>query len=317
MRFTNHFLLAGLALVATTAPAPAQAQDPTTAIYHMYQAYLGRDPHPNEVGIWQDNLARRRMSLLDVHANILGSEDPFNRSNRNPHQFMNAVFAHINARYPSPQELNSWARAWERNRGDRVRWAKEVLRPTGGVGPQVVSLQQLNQPSLAQQPPYQPYPQQPDYSAQQPYQAQYPQQPPQNPYQPQQPWQHQNHQWRQPPEPFEALTVATSEMLQASRYEIPGPNGDHLRQAGNALLQTAQGLQQSARQGNRGQLQQLYQQARQLEQSSVHGIHISHTASPETRACYNRVVAALDTMAGHIQYGDQQQYNNGFGSIYR
>ncbi|OWK46392.1 DUF4214 domain-containing protein [Fimbriiglobus ruber] len=120
----------GLCLFLSIVPAASAQVDPAGLIYSLYRKYTGADPTPQQLQIWIREM-QKGVSAADVHANLIGSNEYFNRCQRNPVTFVNGVYAEVLSAAPDPKALEYWLDQLRRNRNDRVKWAKQFLKAAG------------------------------------------------------------------------------------------------------------------------------------------------------------------------------------------
>lgn len=114
--------------------ASGQTLDQQGFITNLYRGYFNRYPSPAELNEWMGWFARGA-TANDIHASFIGSEEYFNRHNRNPTSWINGVFATVTTRNPSPQEFSNWLQRYQILNQDRRRWGLDFLNTYGNRRP--------------------------------------------------------------------------------------------------------------------------------------------------------------------------------------
>lgn len=94
----------------------------------FYRQFLGRDPWPSEVAVWNLTPATaNRMSTLPIE--IMGSQEYFDRVGNNNESWFAQVFQNIVGKAPTTQELTLWMQRFRDLRYSRT----DLLRQLNGV----------------------------------------------------------------------------------------------------------------------------------------------------------------------------------------
>jgi len=132
---TRTKLIAALVLTLGSGLAvapPARADRAERQVVAWYQRYLDRYPDENGIRDWTEKLRRGR-DPLDVEAEILASDEYWERAGSNPAGWVDRLFRDTTGRPPSRQEFRFWA---DRVRlGDRKQIAVDYLRQLHGDRP--------------------------------------------------------------------------------------------------------------------------------------------------------------------------------------
>ncbi len=149
MKWQRSILILLMMLSPFVLPAISLGQtvDQRNFIISMYQEYFQRNPSEANIREWA-SWFNRGSSVSDLHASFIGSEEYFNKHNRNTTSWLNGMFATVTNRNPTPQELQYWTLRLSQLRFDRRALAKEFLRLHDGQRPPNGWLpQQPNPPS--------------------------------------------------------------------------------------------------------------------------------------------------------------------------
>lgn len=91
-----------------------------------YRDYLGRDPGQELPALVQ--LLRGGMSPLDLQATILGSEEFYWQTGRDPQTFVRETLQAVTWSDPTPAEVQRWTDRLQQLRGDRFTLVREMLQ---------------------------------------------------------------------------------------------------------------------------------------------------------------------------------------------
>jgi hypothetical protein len=116
----------GLLLFAFTPPLWAQP-DLEGTIYGFYQEYLRRSPAQSEVRAWAGQVQAGAMSLPDVQANILGSQEYFDLHRRDPRRFIGGLYLDVLRRRAAAGEVEAWLSNYNAANGDTAQVARQFL----------------------------------------------------------------------------------------------------------------------------------------------------------------------------------------------
>jgi hypothetical protein len=129
----RRHLLAASVLLLTVGWTPAQfrnfgdragLRDHIALLQLLYQQYLGRLPDPDGLRTFTEQL-RNGVPQLEVEAQLLASEEFYNRAGGSPVGFIRALYRVVLDRRPAPAEVRFWL---ERHVGrDRLTIAREFL----------------------------------------------------------------------------------------------------------------------------------------------------------------------------------------------
>ncbi len=126
-------LFAVSALLLISVPAysqrfyPEPRQDPAVAqVESWYQQYLHRSADLSGLQSWT-TLLRQGASPQEVQANILGSEEYYQKHNNDPAQFIVGLYNDVLGVSPSHTQVGVWLDRYDRDRGDRIRLARHFL----------------------------------------------------------------------------------------------------------------------------------------------------------------------------------------------
>jgi hypothetical protein len=110
----------------------ARADVDVDLVTDWFKTYLHRVPDESTLSAYVSEL-KRGVQPSTVKAQILGSEEYYERHRRNPDSFVTALFRDLRDRGPSPAELRSWMDELARLGGDRqelaLRFVRATLRP--------------------------------------------------------------------------------------------------------------------------------------------------------------------------------------------
>ena len=127
----------GLGLLPRT--ASAQVVQPGDAIAGWFQKYLGRQPSPQAVNFWTNQM-RMGMSPNRVRANILGSDDYFAANNRSDEGFMVGLFRDVAGRPTSISEVRHQITRLREMKGQPHRLRRGFPRPHPSAASSIRSL---------------------------------------------------------------------------------------------------------------------------------------------------------------------------------
>src|SRR5262249_13138055 len=135
MTLPRSMLLALLLALAPGGAPAARAQDPQADLVRSwYQHFLNREPDPQGFAIFLGRL-RRGDSPLDLQAEFLGSDEFFNNRGRDPAALVAGFHQTVLGTNPRPEDVATWVRRLDRERGNRVNLARAFLRATAGQAP--------------------------------------------------------------------------------------------------------------------------------------------------------------------------------------
>ncbi len=95
-------------------------------LYTLFNQYLDREPRRNEEAVYTSQLDRGGQ-LLDMQAELLGSNEFYTLSNRDKTQYVTRLFQVVLGRQPRQDELNGWIARLDQNNGLRRDMAREFL----------------------------------------------------------------------------------------------------------------------------------------------------------------------------------------------
>lgn len=121
--------LLGLVLIPSTGHAQQQP-DPEAFVRDLYVRYAGVEPTRSMIDFWLREI-NRGVSANDVIANVLGSDQAFNRSRRNNEIWLNSLYADLLGRQAEPGAVAHWMTRLRDLRNDRVKLAREFLKAAG------------------------------------------------------------------------------------------------------------------------------------------------------------------------------------------
>jgi uncharacterized lipoprotein YbaY len=95
-----------------------------------YERYLGRVPSAVELAVWT-KATNGVATLNDVQAQVLGSQEYFDRVGNNNLAWLERVFTEILGRNPSSDELNQWLRRFGEVRYSRTELLRQLRLASG------------------------------------------------------------------------------------------------------------------------------------------------------------------------------------------
>ncbi|MCU0703998.1 MAG: DUF4214 domain-containing protein [Fimbriiglobus sp.] len=119
-----------IALTLNAVQSSAQQPDPAVFVRDLYRRYAGIDPDRGTVEVWVREL-NRGTPPVEVHAQILGSNQTFERVRRDNATWVRTLYTDVLGREPEPDGLRHWLRRLEELRNDRVKLAREFLKSAG------------------------------------------------------------------------------------------------------------------------------------------------------------------------------------------
>jgi hypothetical protein len=94
-----------------------------------YKTYLNRTPDESTLSAYVSELKRGVLPSM-VKAQILGSDEYYERHRRKPELFITGLFQDLRSRAPTPAELRTWTDELTRPGGDREELARRFIRAT-------------------------------------------------------------------------------------------------------------------------------------------------------------------------------------------
>jgi hypothetical protein len=105
---------------------PAWADVDVDLVTDWYKTYLHRPPDESALSNYVSEL-KRGVLPSQVKAQLLGSDEYFQRYNQNPERFITGLFRDVRSRNPSPDEVRIWLAELSRVGGDREELARQLL----------------------------------------------------------------------------------------------------------------------------------------------------------------------------------------------
>lgn len=122
--------LVAVVWLASVTATLAQTPDPAAFVRDLYVRYAGIEPDRRIIDTWVTEL-RRGVQPNDVIANVLGSDQAFNRSKRNNDVWLTSLYLDLLGRQPESGGLKHWQDRLRDLRNDRVKLAREFLQSAG------------------------------------------------------------------------------------------------------------------------------------------------------------------------------------------
>lgn len=113
-------------LVLLSSFTPAKAQNSYDLVRGMYTKFLHREPAPQEITTWTDQL-RRGLSVNEMTANILGSDEYYRIHGNANEAYITGLYSDVLNRRPAPQEVASHLDGLRRLGRNRVQFARNFL----------------------------------------------------------------------------------------------------------------------------------------------------------------------------------------------
>jgi len=110
-----------------------RADEDTALVAKWYRAYLKREPGTSVLEAYASEL-KNGTPASDVQATLLGSNEYFDRANRDPETFVAALYTDVIGRAGTPAEVRTWVDALRRLNGDRQELARQFLRSSARPG---------------------------------------------------------------------------------------------------------------------------------------------------------------------------------------
>ena len=106
--------------------SPTNFNDPLQQISRWFRDYLGREPRPQELYVWEAHLARGG-TLSEAQLQILSTPEFYYQSNADDTEYVRRMFQLVANRQPSPQEISQWLQRLQYHNRLRPEMAREFL----------------------------------------------------------------------------------------------------------------------------------------------------------------------------------------------